>query len=106
MMTKITKTLSGVVVSNPTTNTAVVEVTVWKVHRLFHKRYKKTKRYLVENTAHTTPVGQITNITPCRPLSKRKHWTIVAEHPTRSESKPKKVEDAKRTAPKRKKGKV
>lgn len=104
-MTNITKTLSGVVVSNPTVNTAVVEITVWKVHRLFHKRYKKTKRYLVENTAHAAPVGQIAKIAPCRPLSKRKRWTIVAEHSTRSESKPKRVEDAKKTVPKRKKGK-
>ncbi len=66
----------GIVVTNSAKDTAVVEVTNWKVDRIFKKRYRRTSRYLVHNPGNDIVVGTIVEIIPTRPLSKRKFWRI------------------------------
>ena len=73
---KMKKKLTGVVVTNTAKDTAVVEVTTWKVHRIFKKRYKRLSRYLVHNPGNTIEVGTKVEIIPIRPISKRKFWLI------------------------------
>lgn len=70
------KFLTGVVVTNTAKDTAVVEVAVWKVHRIFKKRYKRTRRYLVHSPENAIVVGTKVSIIPTRPISKRKFWKI------------------------------
>ena len=71
--------LTGKVMTNGAKDTSVVEVASWRTHRLFRKRYKTTKRFLVQNTDNAAEVGQTVVIAPCRPISKMKRWTIVTE---------------------------
>ena len=70
------KYLTGVVKTNTAKDTAVVEVTVWKTHRIFKKRYKRTSRYLVHSPGNLIEVGTKVEIVPTRPISKRKFWRI------------------------------
>jgi len=70
------KYIKGKVVTNSAKDTAVVEVTTWKVHRIFKKRYRRTSRYLVHNPGHKIEVGDLVEIIPTRPISKRKFWLI------------------------------
>lgn len=70
------KYLKGKVLSNAAKDTAVVEVTTWKVHRIFKKRYKRSSRYLVHNPNHEVAIGVEVEIIPTRPISKRKFWLI------------------------------
>jgi len=70
------KLLSGNIVSKSSAQTAVVEVVNWKTHRIFKKRYKTNKRYLVHNPEDKFELGQSVVIAPTRPLSKLKHWQI------------------------------
>ncbi len=62
--------------TNTAKDTAVVEVTLWKTHRIFKKRYQKTGRYLVHNPENAITVGTKVEIVPTRPISKRKFWRI------------------------------
>jgi len=62
--------------TNTAKDTAVVEVTVWKTHRIFKKRYKRTSRYLVHSPGNLIEVGTKVEIVPTRPISKRKFWRI------------------------------
>lgn len=71
------KYLTGVVVSNAAKDTSAVEVTVWKTHRIFKKRYKRSGRYLVHNPGNAIEVGTKVQIIPIRPISKRKFWRIM-----------------------------
>jgi small subunit ribosomal protein S17 len=70
------KPLTGKVISNRMTNTAVVEVeTKWQ-HPLYKKTVKRTKNYLAHDT-QGVQVGNLVTIKPSRPISKRKRWTIT-----------------------------
>jgi len=81
------KLLSGIVKTNSAKDTSVVEVASWHTHRIFRKRYQTTKRFLVHNAGNAAQIGQTVTIAPCRPISKRKSWTIIV--PTAPAEKPK-----------------
>lgn len=82
------KYLTGVVVTNTAKDTAVVEVEVWKVHRIFKKRYERTRKYLVHSPENAIAVGTKVSIIPTRPISKRKFWRI---EPVGATAEPKKT---------------
>ncbi len=69
--------LSGIVVSNKMSLTAVVEVTRLKQHPLYHKYYKTSKRYKAHNPENTFQTGDKVIIEETRPISKDKSWIIV-----------------------------
>lgn len=73
------KYLKGIVTTNAAKDTAVVEVTSWRTDRIFKKRYKRTKRYLVDNPDNKIVVGSKVELIPTRPLSRRKFWRIELE---------------------------
>lgn len=73
------QTLNGTVISNAAKDTAVVEVTVWKIHRIFKKRYKRTKKYQAHNPGNTFGVGTKVEMVSSRPISKTKHWIVTKE---------------------------
>jgi small subunit ribosomal protein S17 len=77
-VTKQNKVLNGVVVSDKMDKTVVVSVTRFVKHPKYQKFVKISKKYKAhdENNAHK--VGDIIEIIESRPLSKDKHFTVVA----------------------------
>ena len=48
-----------------------------KKHRLYHKKYPDTKKYLVNNPENINlEIGEIINFKACKPVSKLKKWEI------------------------------
>lgn len=75
----VKRTQIGTVVSDKMTNTAVVAVEVWKIHRVIKKRYKRHNRFMAENPENQFKVGDLVKIVESRPLSRHKRWTIVGK---------------------------
>lgn len=71
--------MSGVVVRKSGDKTVAVAVTRVKVHRLYGKRQTTTKIYLAHDPDNSAKTGSTVKIRSCRPLSRRKHWLVVAE---------------------------
>ena len=74
---KIRKTRVGKVVSDKMTNTAVVQVEVWKVRRVIKKRYKRHGRFMAENPNNKYKTGDLVRIAESKPLSLNKRWIIT-----------------------------
>jgi small subunit ribosomal protein S17 len=75
----IKKTLRGTVVSDKMQHTAVVAVNRYVKHPKYKKYMKITKRYHAHNPGNTAKEGDVVTIRSCRPLSKLKHFEIVAQ---------------------------
>lgn len=75
---KILKTLRGVVVSDKMTDTVVVEVTRFVKHPKYKKYYKINKKYKADDKGNTKKIGDKVEIVSCSPISKDKHFKIVA----------------------------
>ncbi len=77
METKDKHILTGLVVKAvlPKTVTVLVE-TANKLHPVYHKKIKKSKRYLVDDSIGVKE-GALVQISKCRPISKNKHWRIL-----------------------------
>ncbi len=102
--------LEGEVVSNKTDKTITVLVERRFMHPLYKKYIKKTDKYAAHDPANQCQVGDRVQIIECRPISKRKRWTLVganeaaptkAEKPDTAKSAPKKAA-AKKTEKKEK----
>ncbi|MEK7579359.1 MAG: 30S ribosomal protein S17 [Patescibacteria group bacterium] len=75
---KKTKTLSGVVVSNKMKDTVVVIVERYVKHPKYGKYMQTRKRYKAHNPGNTLAVGDKVTIVETRPISKDKHFKVVA----------------------------
>lgn len=71
------KTLRGKVVSDKMTDTVVVEISRYVKHPKYKKYLKTTKRFKAHNPGNVAKEGDMVTISPCRPLSKTKHYEIV-----------------------------
>lgn len=71
------KTQVGTVVSDKMQNTAVVEVTLWKTHRIIKKRFRRHSKFMAHNPENTYKTGDRVEIAETRPLSRNKRWIIV-----------------------------
>ncbi|HRK94885.1 MAG TPA: 30S ribosomal protein S17 [Rhodospirillales bacterium] len=71
--------LQGVVVSDKGEKTIVVRVERRVMHPLYKKTIRRSKRYHAHDEANRYKVGDTVRIRECRPLSKLKHWEVVAE---------------------------
>ena len=69
--------MTGTVVSNKMTKTAVVKGERTFLHPLFKKTVRKSKRYHAHDETNSAEVGQIVDIQECPPRSKLKRWEIV-----------------------------
>ena len=69
-------TKKGTVVKKSSDKTIKVEVNEYRAHPKYKKRYRITKNILVHDEAGKAEVGQVVTIEPCRPVSKRKSWTL------------------------------
>ncbi len=72
------KELHGKVVSDKMQDTAVVAVSRFVMHPKYKKFMKKTSKFSAHNPGNKAKEGDIVTIRSCRPLSKTKHFEIVA----------------------------
>ena len=68
--------IQGVVVKKAGDKTATVLVERRVMHPRYHKTVKRFKKYLVHDENNTLKVGDEVIAIECRPLSKRKSFTL------------------------------
>lgn len=71
------KELIGVVVSDKMDKTRVVAIETWKVHPLYGKRVRSTRKVKAHDEDNSTSVGDKVRLVECRPLSREKRWRIA-----------------------------
>jgi small subunit ribosomal protein S17 len=71
--------VTGTVVRVSSANTIRVAFKVTKVHPIYRKRYTLTKHFVAHDESNTAKVGDEVIIVMCRPISKSKHWTVLAK---------------------------
>lgn len=72
------RTLRGTVVSTKMKDTITVAVERLVKHPKYKKYLKRTKKFLVHDAGNTAKEGQMVDIRETRPISKRKHFELVA----------------------------
>lgn len=92
--------LEGKVVSDKQDKTVTVLVERRYMHPVYKKYIKRTDKYAAHDENNAIKVGEVVQIQECRPISKRKTWTVItggeAEAPKAKEAAaPKKKEAAK-----------
>ena len=73
--------MQGTVVSDKADKTIVVRVDRRFMHSLYKKVIRRSKRYTAHDEANACKVGDVVRIQECRPISKRKCWTVLADPP-------------------------
>jgi small subunit ribosomal protein S17 len=73
------RVLQGVVVSNKGGKTVVVLVERRVMHPIYKKFIKRSKKYMAHDETNAVKTGDNVRIRECRPISKRKHWEVLAE---------------------------
>jgi len=74
----IKRTFEGVVVSDKSDKTIVVEVSKTKLHPKYLKRYVVSKKYKVHDPENKYKVGDQVSFVECRPISKDKKWRVLS----------------------------
>ena len=46
-------------------------------HPLYHRTVKQSKKFMAHDETNACTVGDTVKIVESRPLSKRKHWTVL-----------------------------
>ena len=76
MEKKVKKEFVGKVVSAKNDKTITVLVETYKMHPLYHKRVKDSKKYTVHDETNKAKVGDMVRIVATRPISKTKHFYL------------------------------
>jgi small subunit ribosomal protein S17 len=71
------KVKEGLVVGDKMDKTVVVAVESWKVHPLYKKGIRVTKKYKAHDENNACKIGDKVKIVETRPLSKEKRWRVV-----------------------------
>ncbi|MDP3123661.1 MAG: 30S ribosomal protein S17 [Thiobacillus sp.] len=74
---KMVRTLTGRVVSDKMDKTVTVLVARRVMHPLYKKFIRRSKNYAAHDEANLCKIGDKVRIEECRPISKRKTWTVV-----------------------------
>jgi len=74
---KTQRTVTGRVVSNKMQKTIAVEIERLVKHPMYGKYIRRTTKLLAHDEGSECREGDLVSITPCRPLSRRKSWTLV-----------------------------
>ena len=72
-----TKEQIGTVTSVAMQKTSVVSVENKYIHPIYSKIVTKTKKYLVHDENQISKIGDQVIIQECRPLSRKKRWTLI-----------------------------
>lgn len=67
----------GLVISNKMDKSIVVRIENRYSHPIYSKTMIKTKKYLAHDELNECKIGDQVLVQECRPLSKRKRWTLV-----------------------------
>ena len=67
----------GIVISNKMQKTVVVKVESRYSHPIYSKTMIKTQKYLAHDEMRHCNIGDTVLVTECRPLSKKKRWSIT-----------------------------
>lgn len=97
------RVLEGRVVSDKMDKTVTVLVERRYMHPMYKKYVKRTDKYAAHDEANTVKEGDFVMIQECRPISKRKTWTVVTADEANAPA-PKKVTaktEEKKVAPKK-----
>ncbi|HEY4519864.1 MAG TPA: 30S ribosomal protein S17 [Candidatus Paceibacterota bacterium] len=76
------KTLRGVVVKSAMKDTVTVSVERFVQHPKYKKYIRLSKKYLVHDPGNTASVGDAVVIREGKPISKRKHFTLIERTPS------------------------
>ena len=71
------KNLKGKVVSCSMNKTIIVEVPYLRLHPLYKKYLKRSKRYKVHCERNDIKLGMEVNIVETKPISKDKHYKVI-----------------------------
>lgn len=71
------KTFTGQVVSDKMDKTVVVAVTTRRLHPLYKKYVKHTKKVKAHDERNEAHTGDTVRVVECRPLSKDKCWRLT-----------------------------
>ncbi len=74
---KASRTLTGKVVSNKMDKTVAVTVERMVKHPTYGKYVRRTTKLLAHDENNECNEGDTVDIAQCRPLSRRKSWTLV-----------------------------
>ena len=86
--------LQGVVVSDACDKTVIVRVERRIKDPIYKKFITRTKKYAAHDEANAFHAGDRVRIEECRPLSKRKHWTVLGPAGNGGGSPPAEAADA------------
>lgn len=76
------RVLEGEVVSDKMDKTVTVRVERRYIHPVYKKYMKRTDKYAAHDETNAFRIGDKVQIEECRPLSKRKSWTVISKAPT------------------------
>jgi len=68
---------TGIVTSDKMSKTIVVTVHDYKVHPIYKKKFRVSKKYYAHDPEGSSKVGDKVTIYETIPLSKLKRWTVV-----------------------------
>jgi small subunit ribosomal protein S17 len=71
------KVRTGKVSSTSMANTITVVVERMKVHPLYNKQYRVTKKYHADTAGKDYQVGDVVTIVETKPISKTKTWKVM-----------------------------
>ena len=71
------KVKEGLVVSDKMDKTVVVAVETRKVHPLYKKAIRVTKKYKAHDEKNACKIGDKVKIVETRPLSREKRWRVI-----------------------------
>lgn len=71
------KTFTGQVVSDKMDKTVVVAVTTRRLHPLYKKYVKQTKKLKAHDEKNDAHIGDTVRVMECRPISKEKCWRLT-----------------------------
>lgn len=72
------RVLTGRVVSNKMDKTIAVQVERIVRHETYGKFLRRSTKLLAHDESNSAKEGDTVTITPCRPLSRRKSWRLLA----------------------------
>jgi small subunit ribosomal protein S17 len=75
------RVLEGEVVSDKMDKTVTVKVERRFIHPVYKKYMKRTDKYAAHDENNAFRIGDKVQIEECRPLSKRKSWTVITKAP-------------------------
>lgn len=74
---KVTRTLTGKVVSNKMDKTITVQVERLETHPTYGKIMRRRSKIKAHDEQNSCQEGDMVVIRQCRPLSRHKSWTLV-----------------------------